>query len=71
VKRFIAVIVILAGLGYGGARGYDWYNWQVNTPVSSRSEAVIIRVVTGEGYNEVADELEARHLIRNRDVFVF
>jgi cell division protein YceG involved in septum cleavage len=70
VKRFIAVIVILAGLGYGGARGSDWYNWQVNTPVSNKNEPVIVRVTPGEGYNDVADELESRHLIRNRDVFI-
>jgi UPF0755 protein len=70
VKRFIAVIVILAGLGYGGARGYDWYNWQVNTPVSNKNQPVIVRVTPGEGYNDVADELESRHLIRNRDVFI-
>jgi UPF0755 protein len=64
ILLLVAVLAVI-----GGARAYDWWNWQVNTPVENRREAVAIKVATGEGVPEIGDKLLAKRLIRDRNVF--
>jgi peptidoglycan lytic transglycosylase G len=69
VRRLVAAVVIIAVLGVGASRGYDWWNYNVNTPVSNTSKPVIFHIDLGEAPSQVADDLAARHLIRDRLVF--
>lgn len=69
MKRLAAVAVLIAALGIGTSRGYDWWNYNVNTPVSSTSQPVVFRIDAGELPSQVSDDLDAQHLIRDRTAF--
>jgi UPF0755 protein len=69
VKRLALALVLIAGLGFGTSRGYDWWNYNVNTPVSRGSEPVVFHVDQGELPSQVGDDLLAQHLIRDRNAF--
>ena len=69
MKRLVAIIVILALLGLGASRAYDWWNFQVTTPVSTTSQPVIFHIQDGELPTDVAADLDRQHLLRNRTVF--
>jgi UPF0755 protein len=69
VKKLIAVLVILALVGVGASKGYDWWNYNLNTPVSSTKQAVIVHVQPGELPTQVAEDLAGKNLIRSKDVF--
>ena len=66
MKRLIAVLVLVAVVGFGTSRGYDWWNFNVNTPVSTDSEPVVFHIDPGELPSQVADDLVAQRLIRDR-----
>jgi UPF0755 protein len=69
VKRLIAAVVMIALLGLGTSRAYDWWNFNVNTPISSTSQPVVFQVDPGELPGQVSDDLFAQHLIRDRNAF--
>jgi UPF0755 protein len=69
VKRFVAALVMIAVLGFGTSRGYDWWNYNVNTAVSSASEPVVFHIDSGELPSAVADDLLAQRLIRDKNAF--
>lgn len=65
----MVVLVLIAALGFGVSRGYDWWNYTVATPVSTSSQQVLFRIDPNELPNQVTDDLYNRHLIRDHDVF--
>lgn len=69
MKRLAVVIVLIAGLGFGTSRGYDWWNMNVNTPISSTSQPVVFHIDPGELPSQVADDLKAQNLIRDRNAW--
>jgi UPF0755 protein len=69
MKKLIAVLVLIALLGFAASRGYDWWNYNVNTPVSSDSEPIVFHIDPGELPSQVADELTTQRLIRDRNAF--
>jgi UPF0755 protein len=69
VKRLVAALVVIAVLGLGTSRGYDWWNYNVNTPASSDSEPVVFHIDPGELPSQVGDDLLAQRLIRDRNAF--
>jgi UPF0755 protein len=69
VKRLAAVLVVIVAIGFGTSRGYDWWNYNVNTPVSSTSEPVAFTVEPGELPSQVSDNLLSLRLIRDRNAF--
>jgi UPF0755 protein len=69
VKRLASALVVIAVLGFGTSRGYDWWNFNVNTPVSSASEPVVFHIDSGELPSAVADDLLTQRLIRDRNAF--
>jgi UPF0755 protein len=71
VKKLLVLVVLLAGCGYAGSQGYDWLTYQVQAPMSSRSQPVALHVAEGESPDEIAEDLRAKGLIRNKDVFVY
>jgi peptidoglycan lytic transglycosylase G len=70
MKKLLVLVVLLAGCGYAGDRGYEWVNSQVHQPVSATSQPVQFHVEPGEGTSEIADDLAAKGLIRNANVFL-
>ena len=70
MKKLVVLVVLLAGCGYAGDRGYDWVNVQVREPTSTVSQPVGFHVEPGEGTDAIARDLAARGLIRNSDVFL-
>jgi len=69
MKRLAAVVVVIAALGFGTSRGYDWWNYNVNTAVSSTSQPVVFQIDPGELPSQVSDDLLAQNLIRDRNAF--
>lgn len=69
MKRLVVVVVMIAVLGFGTSRGYDWWTFNVNTPVSTTSQPVVFQVDPGEVPSQVSDDLYAQHLIRDRNAF--
>jgi UPF0755 protein len=69
MKRLAVVLVVIAGLGFGTSRGYDWWNFNVNTPVSTTSQPVVFQIDPGEVPSQVSEDLLAQHLIRDRNAF--
>jgi UPF0755 protein len=65
VRRVITWIVILGLLGYGGARGLDWWNYNVNTPVSAASHSVPFHIDVGETPAQIGTDLHDLGLIRS------
>jgi UPF0755 protein len=69
VKGLAAVVVVIAVLGFGTSKGYDWWNYNVNTPISTTSQPVVFKVDPGELPAQVSDDLYAQHLIRDKNAF--
>ena len=69
MKRLAAVLVLIAGIGFGTSRGYDWWNYNVNTPVSAASQPVAFHIDPGEVPTQVGDGLLAQGLIRDGTAF--
>lgn len=69
MKKLVAVVVILAVVGIGASRGYDWVNYELNTPVSVTSQPVVFHIQSGELPADVAADLDNKRLLRSRDVF--
>ncbi|MEA2628588.1 MAG: hypothetical protein QOJ10_1048 [Chloroflexota bacterium] len=69
MKRLAAVLVIIAALGVGTSRGLDWWNYNVNTAVSTTSDPVVFRIDPGELPSQVSDDLLAQRLIRDKTAF--
>ena len=70
MKRLAVLVLLLAGCGFAGNRGYDWYTGQINTPMSSTSQKVAFHIDQGESSDQIASDLAARGLIRSPEVFL-
>ncbi len=69
MKRFIAVLVILAVLGFGTSKAIDWWSFNVETPISSTSQTVAFHVDPGETPAQIGTDLFDLHLIRSTIAF--
>jgi peptidoglycan lytic transglycosylase G len=69
VKRLIAIIVILAVLGFGTSRALDWWTYNVNTPVASTSHPITFHIDPGETPAEIGNDLYDFKLIRSTVAF--
>ena len=69
MKKLVAVLLVLVIAGVGASRVYDWWNYNINTPVSSSSEPVQFKIDQGELPSTVAQDLSDKGLIRNKDIF--
>jgi UPF0755 protein len=69
VRRLAVILVIIALLGFGTSRGFDWWNFNVNTPTSSTSHAVPFHVDPGETPTEIGQNLYTLGLIRSTIAF--
>jgi peptidoglycan lytic transglycosylase G len=69
MKKLIAIVVVLAILGFGTSRALDWWNFNVNTPVSAASHKVSFHIDPGESPSEIGSELFSLHLIRSTVAF--
>lgn len=65
MSRLIAIVVILALLGFGTSRAIDWWNFNINTPISSTSHTVPFHVDTGETASQIGTDLYNLRLIRS------
>ena len=65
MRRIITVVVILGLLGFGAARGYDWWNYNVNTAVSTTSHSVPFHIDPGESPAQIGTDLHDLGLIRD------
>lgn len=65
MKAAVAIVLVLAVLGFGTARGLDWWNYNVNTPVSSASHKVSFHVDQGESSTSIGTDLFDHGLIRS------
>jgi UPF0755 protein len=69
MRRLIAVVVILAIVGFGTSRAIDWWNYNVNTPVSTTSHSVAFHVDPGETPSQIGSDLYDLKLIRSTIAF--
>ena len=69
MKRLLVVLLGLAILGFGTSRGIDWWNFNVNMPVSSSSKSVPFHVDPGETPTQIGQDLYTLALIRSTIAF--
>jgi len=69
MRRLVTVVVIIALLGFGASRASDWWNYNVNTPISSASHKVPFQIDQGETPTQVGTDLLANRLIRSSLAF--
>jgi UPF0755 protein len=69
VRRLLALLVVIALLGFGASRAMDWWNVNVNTPVSGASHKVPFHIDQGETPSQVGTDLAALNLIRSSLAF--
>jgi UPF0755 protein len=69
VKRLAVFVVIVAILGFGTSRGIDWWNFNVNTPISSAGKTVQFHVDPGETPAQIGQDLYTLGLIRSTIAF--
>ena len=62
----LVTLLLVVGATFGG---YSWVNWQVTTPVASRSEPVTLVIRPGETEAQIASALQAKGVIRDQRVF--
>ena len=65
MRCLIAVVVVLALLGFLVSRGIDWWNFNVNTPISSSGQNVSFHIDPGETPTQIGTDLYDLHLIRS------
>jgi len=69
MKKLITLLLVLVVAGVGASRAYDWWNYNLSTPVSPASQPVPFTISQGEVPSDVAQALTDKGLIRNKDVF--
>ena len=69
MRRLIGIIVILGVLGFGTSRAFDWWNFNVNSPISATSHNVTFHVDLGESPTQIGSDLYDLHLIRSTIAF--
>jgi UPF0755 protein len=69
LKKLIAIVVLLALLGFGSSRAYDWWNYNVNTPLTKESHKVTFHIDAGESSNQIGTDLADLRLIRSKVAF--
>jgi UPF0755 protein len=69
VKRLITILVVIAVLGFGTSRAIDWWNFNVNTPVSSADKQVPFHIDPGETPSQIGTDLYDLKLIRSTIAF--
>jgi len=69
MRRLIAVVVILALLGFGTSRAIDWWNFNVNTPMTTTSHSVSFHIDPGETPTQIGNDLYNLRLIRSTIAF--
>ncbi|HYM96390.1 MAG TPA: endolytic transglycosylase MltG [Candidatus Sulfotelmatobacter sp.] len=69
MKRLVALVVVIALLGFGVSRGLDWWNVNVNTPVSTASHSVPFHIDPGDTPSDIGTNLFDLHLIRSTIAF--
>lgn len=70
MKKLVVLLLLVAGCGFAGNRGYDWYSTQVNTPMSATPQKVAFHIDQGESTEQIAADLAAKGLIRTPEVFM-
>ena len=69
MKKLAVFLVVVALIGVGASRAYDWWNYNLDTPVSTTSQSVPFKIQPGELPSQVGDDLDSKNLLRNRTVF--
>ena len=69
MRRLIAIVVVLAIIGFGTSRALDWWNYNVNTPVSTTGHSVTFHVDPGESPSQIGSDLYDLKLIRSTIAF--
>ena len=69
MRRLVAVVVILALLGFGTSRAIDWWNFNVNTPMTTTSHSVTFHIDPGETPTQIGNDLYNLRLIRSTIAF--
>jgi UPF0755 protein len=70
VRKLAIVVVALLMIGVAADRGYEWMRWQVETPMSTSSQPVVVTVLQGASQDDLAAELRSKGLIRDQQVFL-
>jgi len=69
VRKLVSVLVVIALIGFGTSRALDWWNYNLNTPVSQSSQQVVFHIDQGELANQISEDLYTQRLIRDRNAF--
>jgi UPF0755 protein len=62
-------VAVLLVVGVGASQAYSWAQYQIDTPVASKSQPVQFRVAEGESPDDIALDLKSKNLIRDVNAF--
>lgn len=65
MRKIVAAVVVIALLGFGTSRGLDWWNFNVNTAMSSSSHKVSFHIDPDESSSSIGTDLFDLRLIRS------
>lgn len=69
MRKLVAFLVVVGALLFGANSAYGWYQRETDLPAAAQPEPVSFKVTAGESTSEIGDDLYAKGLIRNREVF--
>lgn len=69
MRRLAVFLIIVAILGFGTSKGIDWWNFNVNTPISPAGKTVQFHVDPGETPSQIGQDLYTLGLIRSTIAF--
>ncbi len=69
MKRLLVILLLIAILGFGTSRGLDWWNFNVNTPISPNNHSVAFHIDLGETPTQIGQDLYTLGLIRSTIAF--
>lgn len=69
MRRLVVILVVIGLLGFGTSRAFDWWNFNINTPIASGSHSVPFHIDVGEAPSQVGQDLFDLQLIRSTIAF--
>lgn len=70
MRKLITLVVVVLAFGFSANTAYGWYQGQINSAAGKSSTPVKFTITPGESADQIAQDLQQKHLIRDQTVFL-